>query len=130
MNRSRPNEADVQGWLHKRNTQCNFDTVLQVISLRSQPEIAKLPVKVEMTQDEFDRFGFDYQPIEGEVSHCWKFEFEVQHASVFENEISSLGSLYNDCMGVPMIQCPGQINGLPAWLDTTEELKNIYFEVI
>jgi len=130
MNRSKPNQDDIEGWLNKRNTQCNFDTILQVISLRSQPEVVKMPVKTEMTPEEFNLFGFLFEPIEDEVSYCWKFEFEIQHTSVFENGLSSLGALYNDCTGVPMIQCAGQISGLSALIDTTEELRNIYFEVI
>jgi hypothetical protein len=130
MNRTKPNQNDIQDWLNKRNTQCNFDTILQIISLRSQPEVVKMPVKVEMTPDEFNLFGFVYKSNEDKTDYCWKFEFEVQHSSVFENGLTSLGALYSDCAGVPMIQCTDQINSLPALIDITEELRNIYFEVI
>jgi len=130
MNRSKPNQDDIEGWLNKRNTQCNFDTILQVISMRSQPEVVRFPTKVEMTEDEFNLFGFLYTPNEDTTSYCWKFEFEVQHSSVFDRETESLAALYNDCKGVPMISCPTQISGLSAFMDTTEELKNIYFEVM
>ena len=45
VNRHRPVEdEEMHAWLYKRNTQCNFDTVLQAISLRSQPEIISAPV--------------------------------------------------------------------------------------
>ena len=128
MNRSKPINDDLDSWVHKRNTQCNFDTVLQVVSMRSQPEVVKLPVKTEMTEQEFNKFGFLYQPKE-QPSYCWKFDFEVQHSSVFENGVSSLGSLYKDCEGVPMIMCADQIEDTPAFLNVTEELRNIYFEV-
>jgi hypothetical protein len=130
MNRSKPNQDDILGWINKRNTQCNFDTILQAISLRSQPEIVKIPTKIEMTENEFNLFGFLYKPNDNEPSYCWKFEFEVQHSSVFSKGDDPLGALYNDCKGVPMIQCVDQILGLPGSTDTTEELKNIYFEVI
>lgn len=130
MNRSKPNQDDIEGWLNKRNTQCNFDTILQVISMRSQPEVVRFPTKIEMTEDEFNLFGFLYTPKEDTVSYCWKFEFEIQHSSVFDRETESLAALYNDCKGVPMILCPNQISGLPAFMDTTAELKNIYFEVM
>ena len=129
MNRSKPVESDVADWIRKRNTQCNFDTILQVISMRSQPEVVKLPIKVEMTEPEFDKFGFLYQPSDN-PSNCWKFEFEIQHASVFENGIIPLGALYKDCEGVPMLICQDQIADTPAFLNITEELRNIYFEVV
>ena len=115
--------------LFRSNTQCNFDTVLQVISLRSQPEVIKLPVKVSMKEEDFDRFGFLYKPNIDIESYCWKFEFEIQHPSVFENGIIPLGALYKDCEKVPMINCKDQID-TSNFLDVSEELRNIYFEVI
>lgn len=129
MNRSKPTEDDIVGWMHRRNTQCNFDTVLQVISMRSQPEVVKLPVKIEMTDQEFNKFGFLYQPSDS-TDYCWKFEFEIQHSSVFENGIIPLGALYKDCEGVPMLVCKDQMEDTPSFLNITEELRNIYFEVV
>jgi hypothetical protein len=130
LNRSKPNEDDIENWVKKRNTQCNFDTLLQVISLRSQPELIKTPIKLELTEDTFKKFGFLYEHVEDKLLNCWKFEFEVHHSSVFENGIIPLGALYKDCEGVPMILDRTQIDKMPAFLDITDELKNIYFEVI
>jgi len=130
MNRSKPQGLDVEGWLQKRNTQCNFDTILQVISLRSQPEIIKVPHVMEFRFDEFDKFGFLYEQEDGKMYTCWKFEFEVQHTSVFENTLNPLGALYKDCEGVPMISCSTQYEKISALLDTSPELKNIHFEVL
>lgn len=130
MNRSKPNQDDIQDWIHKRNTQCNFDTVLQVISLRSQPEVIKFPKKHIMSEQDYDMFGFLFQYDEESPACCWVFEFEIQHPSVFENGIVSLGALYNDCEGVPMIICEDQIEGVTSFLNISDELKNIYFEVI
>lgn len=128
MNRSKPNEADIENWVRRRNTQCNFDTLLQVISLRSQPEVVKLPVKIDMTEEEYGKFGFLYSSEEENV--CWKFEFEVQHPSVFDDGIVTLGALYKDCNGVPMIYCEDQHIMSPKFLDTSAELRNIHFEVL
>lgn len=127
MNRSKPNSDDVDDWINRRNTQCNFDTLLQVISLRSQPEVIKMPNKINVHETEFGKFGVLYR---NNLKHYWKFEFEVQHSSVFENGIVPLGALYKDCDGVPMILCYGQQDMMPAFLDTSDELKNIYFEVV
>lgn len=127
LNRSKPTEQDVESWIKRRNTQCNFDTVLQVISLRSQPEVVRLPSVSELSETEQDLFGFLYTK---EDANCWKFEFEVQHPSVFENGITPLGALYKDCEGVPMITCDDQHSLCPKFLDTSPELKNIHFEVL
>lgn len=127
LNRSKPTGDDVESWIKRRNTQCNFDTILQVISLRSQPEVIKIPQGIEMTESLYDLFGFLYSK---ENVNCWIFEFEVQHSSVFENGITSLGALYKDCEGVPMIMCDNQHSLCPKFLDTSPELKNIYFEVL
>ena len=124
-NRSQP-EGDDKMWLQKRNTQCNFDTILQVISLRSQPEVVSKPELIQITN--YDYFGFLYK--KSDITHCWKFDFEVQHSSVFEDGISQLGALYNDCDKVPMILINGQTEMITSSLDISPELKNIYFEVI
>ena len=131
MNRSRPQDADTVNWLHRRNTQCNFDTILQVISLRSQPDVVKLPQKIEITDKELDFFGFSYfQNTDDDTRYCWKFEFEVQHSSVFADSHDTLGALYKDCDGVPMINCDEQHDFSSTFLNTTTELKNIHFEVL
>lgn len=127
LNRSKPTEDNVDVWIKRRNTQCNFDTILQVISLRSQPEVVKSPVQIMMNETSYEMFGFLYN--QEEVS-CWNFEFEVHHSSVFENGIVELGALYKDCEGVPMILCDNQHPMCPKFLDITPELKNIYFEVL
>lgn len=112
-------------WINKRNTQCNFDTILQVISLRAQPDIITSPIKIDTDEHLMSKFGYVYI----NLNQCWKFEFEVQHESVFENGISEFGALYNDCSGVPMI-IVDEINLLPSFLDTSDETRNIYFEGI
>ena len=124
-NRSKPSE-EVSTWLYNRNTQCNFDTILQIISLRSQPEVVKNPEKSQI--DKFIKFGFLYN-VE-QLAFCWSFEFEVQHSSVFDNGTNELGALYIDCNNVPMIKCDTESVNLAAFLDTSPELKNIHFEII
>jgi hypothetical protein len=130
VNRHRPVEdEDMTSWLYKRNTQCNFDTVLQAISLRSQPELVRKPEKMKIRFDEAE-FGFLFQQIDDEVYDCWSFDFDIQHPSVFNDGITELGALYNDCDTVPMIKCGTEWDKLPAFLDTSPELRNIYFKVV
>ena len=129
MNRSKPPESeDFDSWLLKRNTQCNFDTILQAISLRSQPEITKSPQKINIRFDQFTHFGFLYTQSEDELYPCWTFEFEVQHPSVFEDGKNELGALYRDCDEIPMIKCGTEWDKLQSYLDTTPELRNIFFQ--
>jgi hypothetical protein len=130
-NRSKPQEEGNQdSWIKKRNSQCNLDTVLQAISIRSQPELINLPEKIRIKFNEFDNFGFLFQQTDLEDYPCWKFKFTVQHQSVFDDGISELGALYNDCHGVPMLYTGEEWQKIPNFLDCSDELKNIYFEVI
>lgn len=129
-NRRHPDVGeDVAKWTHNRNTQSNFDTILQVISLRSQPEVVRNP---ELTMIKFDqhKFGFLFEQHSAEEYPCWSFDFEIQHLSVFDNGISELGLLNLDCHQVPMIKCGTEWDKLSVLLDTSDELRNIYFEPI
>ena len=128
MSRHKPADSSDSTWLYKRNTQSNFDTVLQAINLRSQPEITRTPKKFPIKFSEFQKFGYLFED-ENEVN-CWSFEFSVNHRSVFSDGISELGALYEDCNNVPMIKCGTEWIKLPNQLDTSEELRNIYFEVL
>lgn len=127
--RHKPPSENVEEWLHQRNTQCNFDTIVQAISLRSQPDVTKKPQHNKIRFDEFENFGFLFQQLENEEYDCWSFEFEVHHPSVFNDGISELGALYSDCSNVPMIKCGSEWDKLPAFLDTSDELRNIYFKL-
>lgn len=126
LSRQKPIDQDIQ-WIYKRNSQSNFDTILQAISLRSQPEIIRIPKKIEISFSEFNNFGYLFED-ENKVN-CWSFDFTVQHNSVFNDGITELGALYNDCQNVPMIKCGTEWDKLNNILDSSEELRNIYFEV-
>ena len=111
----------------KRSQQSNFETILQIIGLRSQAEEVTDPEKV-MSQLSKIKMGRKYETkIKIPV---WHFTFEVSQIDVFSDESSELGKLIQDCDSVPMI------TGLTEWdkmiqkLDITTEFRNIYFEVI
>ena len=115
-------------WQNKRNTQCNLDTVIQVVSLRAQPENVTDPVKLALDPENFENFGFLYST--EEPNSCWAFEFSVNYKSVFSDGHDDLGSLYTDCDLVPMIKNDRNYSQMPSFLDTSPELRNIYFEVL
>ena len=130
-NRHRPAvDQDMTEWLYKRNTQSNFDTIQQVISLRSQPEIVRKPQRKDIRFNEFTDFGFLYEQEDDETYPSWSFDFMIQHPSVFYDGVAELGSLYRDCDSVPMIRCSTEWDKLSAFLDSSDELRNIYFKVL
>jgi hypothetical protein len=132
INRNKPPaDMDIADWTQKRNTQANFDTVLQAISLRSQPEVIEYPIVEEITFNHIEtKFGFMYMAKPKKKVNVWKFLFSVQHPSVFNDGITDFGGLYSDCHGIPMLKSIEQLPTLIQRLDTSNELRNIYFEVI
>lgn len=127
LNRARPGDdvTDVNDWYRKRNTQCNFDTLLQVISLRAQPDVIIDPVCDRIKLSTVAYFGYTLKA--DSLIPVWKFDFQVQYGSVFEDGITDLGALYKDCEGVPMIRCDSQWDKAGDKLDVSLENRNIYF---
>lgn len=96
----------VAEWERARNQQRNWETVTQLISLRTQIFNVTIPQQ---------------------HNHVWQFEFEVETDQLFEFDDNSVGILHMDCDGVPMIV------GLDETNTRTSILKpnaNIWFEVI
>jgi len=74
--------TDTQSWNRSRNQQRNWETMTQLISLRTQVDNLQQPKIIQ------DR---------------WQFEFEVENENLFTNEMDSLAVLKADCHGVPML---------------------------
>jgi len=73
--------ANERDWNRSRNQQRNWETLQQLISLRTQVNIQ--------------------QPIK--TADCWEFEFDFETHSVFDDGTDLLGTLKADCFGVPML---------------------------
>ena len=98
-------------WNRARNQQCNWETINQIISLRTLPENITSPVFVEQTR-------------------TWYFEFDVvDPASIFRDG-DPIGYLLNDCVGVPMISGLDEIAGIASTIISTGSDANIWFELI
>lgn len=80
----------------QRNQQRNLETILQIISLRTQPENISEP-SCKMISIDWKSVYMDSE------QKVWSFTFDVDKESVFRNDSSDLGNLYDDCEGVPMI---------------------------
>ena len=111
---------DLKIWQQKRNTQCNYDTVLQVISIRAQPENITEPIR---RKPEVAHFGK-----RKDITQCWTFDFTIHYAQVFNDGKNDLGALFTDCENVPMIITDGI--AIDSFLSTAPENSNIYFEII
>ena len=129
LNRSKPIGDNTDLWRQQRNSQANFDTILQCISLRGTPDILTYPYKVEFGIQDTD-FGFLLENNkEFDDFWYWRFEFHVQHTGVYDNGTEPYGLLAYDCHEIPMLTCNTEYSDqLPKFLDTTPELRNIYFE--
>ena len=126
LNRSRPPENSVDtDWLLKRNQQANFDSIVQAISLRSQPENISKPQRIKLSSDVITNLGLNYKLTE--KVYCWTFFFNVSFAGIYDNGIEEFGHLYSDVNGVPMVYTNSSIENLPNFIRTDLDLKNIYF---
>jgi hypothetical protein len=72
-------EAD---WNRARNQQRNLETITQLLSLRTQIDNVTTPVFTD---------------------NQWSFEFEVESDTIFAQADDPLGTLKEDCYGVPML---------------------------
>lgn len=128
-NRAKPYDESLEykDWYNKRSTQCNFDTILQIISLRAQPDVINDPKKIVIDISNSD-FGLSYK--ECKQSSVWTFDFEVNHSSVFEDGINELGHLYMDCDQVPMILTDNLDIKLLNTLRIDNYFRNIIFKKI
>jgi hypothetical protein len=98
--------VDTESWNRSRNQQRNWETVTQLISLRTQVAELTEPVKID---------------------NQWQFEFEVENENLFVTDTDSLAVLKADCTGVPMLV------GLNESAKTGTVLKtntNIWFALI
>jgi hypothetical protein len=97
-------------WNRARNQQCNWETVNQVISLRTLPENITKPVH------------------KADIG-IWSFEFAVvDPASITYND-NPVGYLLNDCADVPMILGLNETPDITPFLISSGPDANIWFEL-
>lgn len=102
---------NVTDWNRARNQQRNWETILQLISLNTQPQDIVLPQCINDT---------------------WQFEFRVESADVFaaNNNPDPLAGLKQNCTGVPMITNLGETTDIEPVLCAAGPDQNIWFEAI
>ena len=125
----RSHERTVDPSLAKqRSQQSNFETVLQVINMRVQPEFITDPERLMDTLDTYPAWGSEYS--NKSKIPVWSFVFEVSQPWALHDGVSDIGNLYTDGHGIPIVTGLDEWIGVANTINTSTEYKNIYFEVI
>lgn len=95
-------------WVQSRNQQSNWETINQVISLRTLPE--------NISKTTYD----------SNTGH-WSFEFTIIDPTTVATSTHPLGLLLEDCNSVPMIT---DLNEKLATVSMLTPEINIWFEVV
>jgi len=101
--------GDIADWNRSRNQQRNWETVQQIISMRTQIVDSTQPCRIALG---------------------WFFEFEIETPGAYGPESSPVSILYSDADGVPMIADLGNCQALPAFLIVSGTQQNIWFAPI
>jgi hypothetical protein len=103
--------ADIHDWNRSRNQQRNFETIVQIISLRGQPNNISNPEC---------------------INGSWQFTFEIDTPGVYSTtgDLQNLDALKNECMGIPMIVNLREHHALESTLHTQGLQANIWFETV
>jgi hypothetical protein len=102
--------TDQPEWNRARNQQRNWETLTQILSLRTQLFELALPVK--------DTTGTS-----------WMFEFETESSGTFGDEDDPVKVLRQDAEGVPMLLDLDNRSDLLPVLCTAGENQNIWFAI-
>jgi len=111
VDRSGQQITDQTEWNRSRNQQRNWESLIQIFSLRTQPQDMTVPVC---------RNG------------VWEFEFKSESEGVFEifGNPDLLAGLKADCEGVPMIINLNEQTEIAPTICTSGQGQNIWFETI
>lgn len=103
--------TDQETWNRSRNQQRNWETLLQVLGLRTQPNILVEP---------YCRDG------------VWYFEFETASEGIYDipGNTDPVAGLLQDCSEVPMVLNLDEQNTVKPVLCISGPSQNIWFNVI
>jgi hypothetical protein len=98
-------------WNRSRNQHRNWETIMQMISLRAQPTVVKEPKCVDQV---------------------WSFEFSVETPGVYStnNDVDNLNGLLNECAGIPMVVGLDEADNIEPSLIIYGPKQNLWFETI
>jgi hypothetical protein len=99
-------------WVRSRNQQRNWETVNQILALRTLPENISTPVIAP-----------------GDLGLTWQFEFDIPNISAVSEGDTALSLLLRDCEAVPMITGLRETADLEPMLRTQSPDANIWFSL-
>lgn len=103
--------------------QRNWDTMVQIISMRAQPILLRKP-KVVQADLSFYSFGSSYSGL----AKIWTFEFGIEARGAFKEGEDPVFALMQDSVMVPMTIGLSETTEIdPACIITNSELRNTYF---
>jgi len=111
---------NIDDWNRARNQQRNWETILQVVSLRTQPENCSNPVNFIA---DFKKTDF---PLKGK-GRVWSFAFESDIDDAFEQEKDPIGALITDVNQVPMVLGLEETSTKNAFIMSAGSALNTYF---
>lgn len=108
----------------KRKQQSNYETLLQVLGLRTQPMIVEEPKLIQNANLREYSFGDEYTG----TQNVWVFKFSVEYVDVYLNNGDPVGALVRDLNQVPIISGLDETVKLPLPIfSTVYDYKNTYF---
>lgn len=100
--------ATQKDWMRSRNQQRNYETLLQLFGLRTQPLNISEPIL---------------------VNGLWQFTFESENESVFLLDGDPLGCLKQDVNSVPMVSDVLSLTTISPLVSQGQD-QNIWFELV
>jgi len=107
------NIVDVNTWNKARNQQRNWETIIQVISLRTLPENIMPPVAITKNNEKH-----------------WQFEFEINDITTLTTNNNTFNELLADCHDVPMLTNLDESSRVDTSLKGLGDKINIWFELL
>lgn len=102
---------DYLGWTRARNQQRNWETLTQIMQLRSQIEAVTDPQRDETT-------------------NLWSFTFAIERDDVYRRDQDPLGCLLDDCGNVPIVIGLGETPGCADTVTAQGPEQNIWFQIL
>lgn len=110
---------DEQKLSEARNRQRNFDTLIQLISMRTQMFDIENPRIVTEINNPFK--GHD---------RCWMFSFEIEPQAQWLVDDDDFWLLKQDSDGTPMITGLGESSEISSVIDATGDRPNIIYRYV
>ena len=101
---------DHPTWMKARNQQRNWETITQLLQLRSQIELNEIPKRTDLGH--------------------WEFYFGVENPLTYQLDDLPLKLLMDDCEKVPIVTGLDEDPGCNDLIHTSGAEQNIWFQVI